>query len=533
MLVALYGRVSTQRQENERTIESQIMEIETFVKEKGHVIVKRYLDDGWSGASVVRPSLDELRLDATKGIWEAVVVYDPDRLARDYFLQELVTTELLGIGVEILYVTTPPVVSDSDKLLRDVKGVFAAYERSKIAERCRIGKLRKTREGHIVTTIAPYGYKKIPKKRTVEAHYEIDPLEAKVVKDIFRWVGEDKMTIRGVVRKLRDLGIKPRNSERGVWNHSTLQRLLKNETYIGTTYYNKSQAVVPVKPLKNEKYKRVLKSSRKSKPREEWVAIPVPVIIEKNLFYKVQEQLRINFELCVRNRRNEYLLVGMVYCNCGRRRTGEGPQHGKHLYYRCTDRIHCHPLPRSCHEHGMNARIVDKLVWQGIANYMSNPDLIVDKIRLWKATKSSRTNETTINVDMLKKELEKLSKEEQRYLKAYGSGMVTMGVFKSSIDDLKLRRHAIERQIDKADKEIKETNVLLPEESDVAKFCDLAQETLKELSFEAKRAILLKVVDKIIGNQKELKIQGYLPIERNQNVELWSECRDCRFAKRR
>jgi site-specific DNA recombinase len=83
-LVAIYGRVSSSNQEQEGTIETQLSAVNDFASKNGYVIVQKYTDEGWSGDSIVRPALDQLRMDAKKKIWSAVIMYDPDRLARRY-----------------------------------------------------------------------------------------------------------------------------------------------------------------------------------------------------------------------------------------------------------------------------------------------------------------------------------------------------------------------------------------------------------------------------------------------------------------
>mgnify|MGYP001563851979 FL=1 len=93
-LIAVYGRVSTSNQENEGTIETQLSAVREFAQKNNYVIVQEYLDNGWSGDSIVRPALDQLRMDVKKKIWEAILMYDPDRLARRYSYQELVMDEL-------------------------------------------------------------------------------------------------------------------------------------------------------------------------------------------------------------------------------------------------------------------------------------------------------------------------------------------------------------------------------------------------------------------------------------------------------
>ena len=78
-LIAIYARVSTARQEEDGTIENQLSVLREYAQTNGHVIVKEYIDEGWSGDTLVRPQLDELRQTARAKLWSAVLIYDPDR----------------------------------------------------------------------------------------------------------------------------------------------------------------------------------------------------------------------------------------------------------------------------------------------------------------------------------------------------------------------------------------------------------------------------------------------------------------------
>src|SRR3989344_2769372 len=162
-LIGTYARVSTSRQEEEGTIETQLAALREFAQKNGYRIVKEYIDDGWSGDILARPALDELRQDAKQKLWEGVLIYDPDRLARRYSYQELVMDELREAGVEILFITVSAPKNSEDKILHGVRGLFAEYERAKITERFRLGKLRNIKEGHVINSEAPYGYTRIRK----------------------------------------------------------------------------------------------------------------------------------------------------------------------------------------------------------------------------------------------------------------------------------------------------------------------------------------------------------------------------------
>src|SRR3989344_4209839 len=297
-LISVYGRVSTSNQENEGTIETQLSAVKDFAQKNNYTIVQEYLDEGWSGDSIVRPALDQLRIDAKKKLWDAVLIYDPDRLARRYSYQELIMDELREAGVEVIFVTISAPKNSEDKILHRVRGLFAEYERAKISERFRLGKLRKVKEGHILTTEAPYGYTYIRNNREKKIHgyYEINEAEAKIVRMIFSCIANQHMAIREVVRQLQQRGIAPRKSKRGVWNTSSLHNMLRNKTYIGEGHWGASYSVVPENPIKIEKYKKLRKSSRRMRPEEEWIAskIPVPAIMDGDLFDRTRAQLKKN-----------------------------------------------------------------------------------------------------------------------------------------------------------------------------------------------------------------------------------------------
>ena len=539
-IVAIYARVSSQRQEEEQTIDTQILAIKDYAKEHNLTIVKEYKDEGWSGTILARPSLDELRLDARSKMWEAVIVYDPDRLARKYSYQSLIIDELEEIGIKILFVTTPPPRDDSDKLLMGVKGLFAEYERARIADRFRLGKLRKAREGNVVTTEAPYGYTYIPKQGKKDGYYKINKVEAEVVKLIYSLIGEKGYTIRKVIKQLQELDIKPRKSKRGVWNNSTLVSLLRNETYIGKAHYLKSYGVVPENPLKHEKYKKVKKTSRKMRPTEDWIEIATPRIISDDLFYKTREQLKNNFELSNRNRKNEYLLSGRIFCVCGQRRAGEGPQKGKHLYYRCTDRVHTYPLPPQCSERGINARIADRLVWEGLTDLITSSDLIQKQVEGWVSRRQPASISLNGSTDTLKNELEKLKKEEQKYIKAYGAEIITFNQLQDLVNDIKVKKASIEGQLKNIVTEQKEVKIKMPSSYDIERVANRASEVLKEieddtkpkLRFDKKQVFVRKLVDKIVANQAEMTVSGYLPLGKDKNyVKFRSFGRDCWIAE--
>ncbi|MGY3695036.1 site-specific DNA recombinase [Bradyrhizobium sp. USDA 3240] len=524
-LIAIYARVSTARQEEEGTVETQLIALRDFAHQHGYSIVKEYIDDGWSGDILARPSLDQLRQEARGKTWQAVLVYDPDRLARRYSYQELVMDELREAEIEIIFVTVSAPKNSEEKILHGVRGLFAEYERAKIAERFRLGKLRKVKEGHILVSEALYGYNYIPKLDGKHGYYEVNPEEARIVKLIFSWVADDGCTLRKVVRRLQGLGIKPRRSKRGVWNTSTLSTLLRHKGYIGEAHWGASYAVAPQHPIKQDAYRKVKKTSRRMRPGDEWFIIPVPAIIDKELFERARAQLDANFALSQRNKKNEYLLAGKIRCVCGRTRTGEGPMQGKHLYYRCSDRVLSFPLSATCKERGINARVADRLVWEKIANLMGSEELLSEQVSRWLGTRRAKLQSSGGDVAAAEKEVTALKAQGHRYNKAYGAGLFTVEQLREYTIPLREKLALLKNEIASAQQESSAIDVTeMPSASEIREFSDAAQTMLHNLSFQARRAILLSTVEQVVGTPQQLQVHGYIPVK--DHVEFKTSHRD-------
>ncbi|HEX5925947.1 MAG TPA: recombinase family protein, partial [Baekduia sp.] len=160
MRVALYARVSTERQEERGTVGSQLELLRAAARADDHDVVAEFVDDGYSGARLDRPALDRLRDTAEAGALDAVLCLCPDRLARAYAYQVLILEELERFGVPVRFLDGPAPGDDPQaKLLVQVQGVIAEYERAKIAERYRRGKLHRARAGEVFFWKVPYGYR--------------------------------------------------------------------------------------------------------------------------------------------------------------------------------------------------------------------------------------------------------------------------------------------------------------------------------------------------------------------------------------
>jgi len=254
MRTAIYARVSSERQERERTIGSQLEALRAYAAENQLSVKGEFADEGYSGARLDRPSLDRLRDAAERGEFEVVLVFCADRLARKFVLQALIMEELEQFEVKVIFLEGGVADDPLSKLTHQITGAVAEFERAKITERYRRGKLYRARRGEIVSPDAPYGYARIPRRDGVPAHAEVDATEAAVVRRIFCDYVERGLTVRQIAKALTLEHI-PTPGGGGQWVWSTVDRILGEEVYIGTYYYNRRHCV-PVESKPGQKRQR-------------------------------------------------------------------------------------------------------------------------------------------------------------------------------------------------------------------------------------------------------------------------------------
>src|SRR6266542_5117670 len=241
---AIYARVSSEQQADAHTIASQVAALQARVAADGLPLLPdhHFLDEGYSGATLIRPALERLRDAAALGTITRLYVHSPDRLARKYAYQVLLVDELQRAGVEVVFLNRELGHTPEDELLLQVQGMMAEYERAKIIERHRRGKRYAAHAGSVnVMSKAPYGYRYVTKHEGEgKARYEIAIEEARVVRQIFDWVGRDRLSIGEVCRRLTQAKELTRTG-RTQWDRSALWAMLKNPAYMGVAAFGKTR----------------------------------------------------------------------------------------------------------------------------------------------------------------------------------------------------------------------------------------------------------------------------------------------------
>jgi len=521
MKIAVYARVSTNRQMQSQSIEQQIDRLQEAITQHSEWELAAehiYRDDGYTGAKLNRPGLDRLRDAASMAAFVLVLVTAPDRLARKYVHQVLLIEELHNLGCDIQFLERPMKDDDPhDQLLLQIRGAVAEYERNLIADRMRRGRQAKLRAGTLLPwTRAPYGYILDPERPRDPGRVQIDPVKAKIVQQIFAWYTdpETAVSIHWVVRQLNKQRIPtPRGGKR--WNPSTVRNMLRSPTYIGTAYSGRTRPI-PARRRKSALLPVGRGESIQATPMEEWIAVSVPAIIDQEIFDAAQARLEKNQNMARRNNTShEYLLRGLVSCGqC--RLSSTGRSQGKYHYYKCRGRTDVHRAAKGerCTARYVPSQALDELVWQDLCHIVANPDLITHELERaqageWLPQALQAKRNTVCHV------LARLERQQERLLDVYLAEIIMRDEFERKRQELTRTQNGLQQQLRQLEHQAQKQIETLTLANNIQEFCQRIRPTLDHLNFEQRRQLVVLLIDRVIVDDEKVEIRYVIPTSPN------------------
>jgi DNA invertase Pin-like site-specific DNA recombinase len=335
-----YARVSTYEQAEKGT---SIDEQKRIIFEKclhhGWQLVQIYCDEGASGGMIDRQGLRDLQRDAQMGLFQTIMFTKSDRLARSIRDLSNLWHDWTERGLEIICVEQPEINSNGiyGKMLRNLLGIFAEWERDIIIERTTSGRMARWKKIEAIMGTLPYGYEFDRNNRKIVLH----PEKALICKRIFKMYLHQEIGTRDIARRLSKASIpSPRGKKK--WHFATIGKILKNPAYAGKSELNMYK-IEYVMGRNDHQYRR---RSKEKKDRSKWITISFPPIISQNSHQKILERMKLNSTLLFK-RGNKYhgenfLLENIhVICGeCGGKMTihaleKRNPPSTYYTYYRC------------------------------------------------------------------------------------------------------------------------------------------------------------------------------------------------------
>jgi len=526
---ATYIRCSSDEAKKEGySPETQREKVQQNIKENGWQIDNNhiYSDIGFSGGTDKRPGLQQLLQDARNKEFDVVVVYRMDRFFRNLRLLLNTVGELRDLGIEFKSVTEPfDTSTPTGRAMFANVGVFAEWMREIGLESRDEGMIKAMKEGKWLGGTPPYGYKLNKDAQKLE----LDKEEVPVIKIIYKWLVDDKLSEYKIQKKINSMGVptkfdrlgrKKKTESKCWWNRRTIGRILRNEIYTGTFYYRK------------QKHLGRVKSGNNLRPKEEWIRVEDKniQIISQKIFEKAQQQLKKNKELSSRNTKQVYVLQHKIICGldgyhyqCATRhyhskKTGDSR---KTKYYFCTG-IRSYFSPKGCSAPTISESRILPPVWDKLKEIFTNPEIIMQELEDYLKQRGKK-NQIQQKLNSIENILNSFNTKRERYAELYAESSITKDFYDKKIQECEKEIEGLQKEKEKL------SHLLLTEEERQKRIKSIKElylqleESLESATYEVKVEILQRLVEKIVKTDNKLDIEFNIPFDESY-LKPTSEC---------
>ena len=456
MNVAIYARVSTQQQvEHGYSLQTQVDACTKKAKELGATSIKTYVDDGYSGAYLERPALDDLRDAVAQKLHDVVIIYDIDRLSRDT-MHLLLLTEELEKNARLVYVNSEYNKTPEGQLFFEIRGSFAKYERIKIQDRFQRGKRGKLRKGLPISDHKVFGY------AWQDDNYVLNPVTAEIVRSMFdRYVNH----LGGIQALANWLNSQDTPSPQGrKWSSLAVNRILRRRMYTGEyfayTHYKKKVSAT--------------KFTKTKRDESEWIPMQCPAIIDKETFEKAQDKLHRNKTLKIRETNNISLFANVLYCaDCGRKMPPMTNSKTHRKYYQCYSRI----LKTPCKNHVVGVDVLDEMVWNKLKQVCRSESVL----KKYVAENQPHQKDET---ESIKKELAQIETKRQAIMNWFSANLISAEESTQKLQALKKQEQTLTEKLESKKQDI-------PTQ-------DIVKDARRKITKEEKRKFVLDHIQKVI-----------------------------------
>jgi len=479
MKAAIYCRVSTDNQEAEGTsLQTQLESCLKYCQNKGYQVAYRF-SEAYSGLTLERPKLNELRELVRVGEIDVIVVYCLDRLSRDPTHGVILTQELEKHAVKLEAVTEDVDNTELGKLISYIRGFASKLEAEKIKERTGRGKRARARGGRMPGGFhITYGYDYIPVSQNNGGRRVINEREASWVRQIYQWLANDGLTLGAIRNNLMAMNVPTKKGK--FWTKVAINSILKNPAYTGRTYA----------------FTCNIKRKPRRKPQEEWIEIPdvTPAIISQELFDAAQKQLQINRAKATRNTKREYLLSGHVKCRqCGHAYVGGITRSGRadgsyRRLYRCLGKWKDRVATELCHNKSWGADKLEAMVWGELERYLSDRDLLVNELEKQRQD-ANQLGLFEDQFQQVERQIRALDREQRQLLQWALKGFPADQV-ESENKRLNKARETLKTRKAELEKQLKACQDAVTSIPNLESFIERMQDGIANLDFKGKRQVL-------------------------------------------
>ena len=533
MNIAAYCRVSTDKEDQLNSLETQKEFFLEYTKRTGDNLIKLYADEGISGTKIKnRKEFQRMLADAEKGLFDMVVVKDISRFARNTVDLLQSVRKLKSLGIETQFLTANMTSMGNSEFVLTIFGALAQEESANTSKRIKFGKKMNAEKGRVPNIV--YGYDK-----TIGDYFNlsINEEEAKVIRQMYKWYTEEGFGGAKIANMLNERGVKTKRGNN--WSQNSVCRILTNEIYTGKIINGKEEVA------------DFLTGQRKEKDESEWLVTLRPElrIIDDEIFDRAQEILKgrhDSFKMTHERQSNKHLFSTLIKCkDCGWsfRRT---VRQYKNTYIRWVCSGHNGRGADSC----PNAITVDEeeliqVLQEYFQDVLGKKKKVIDHVikefqRVYKAKDENVEYEKELTT-----ELNRLRKAREKYMDMYTDDLISreelnekIGGMRKEIDRLENELKMVSYNLTKGEQLEAILNGTFKEMEDITDVHEMTNTQLKRLinKIEVDKDGNVDIYLRLIGDlglDETVLIDGYESTEENKDdhQEEQSDQKETKAAK--
>ena len=498
-MVALYARVSSDRQDVDLSVAAQLRALRDFAAKHGYVVAREYVDEAESGRIADRPQFRRMLEAASRSDapFQEILVWKFSRFTRKREHAVAFKSMLRRRGVRVVSITEHADDSPTGKLMEAIIESVDEFYSENLAQEVTRGMREAAARGFWIATYAPYGYRKVHVQDGAKQRpkLERDPPADAVVRRIFDLTLQGH-SVLGIVRVLNAEGIPTRNG--GRWLKNTVHGMLTNEAYTGTLVWGtRSKDNAP--PVRVED--------------------AFPAIVTTEEFARVNQLLQSRAPKTVHPRRasSPYLLSGLVMCEaCGRALTAAEAKSGRYTYYVCQSL-----LKRgrdACTTPRLNAKRFEATIIDQIRDHILTESNIRDLVRLLDEEMDGVAREQRLRLEAIEDELVEVRRRLGRVWQVIETTDVEMADASDRIRAHRERQQRLELAAEDARALLAERRVMLDSADTIAAFAREMSEFLTTSELTESKAFVRSFVKTIRVKPGRATIHYTIPMPEDSPI---------------
>lgn len=482
MKVALYARVSSEKQDTDLSLSAQLRALREYADRNSHQVVREFVDEAESGRTIARPAFKEMITMARRPQkpFDLILVWKYSRFARSREDSIVYKAVLRKNGVQVISINEPFDDTPTGRLLEAIIESLDEFYSDNLGEEVTRGMRESASRGFYLSGKPPYGLRKIRvrdggKERT---KLEVDPYQASIVASIFG----DVLHGKGLTEITKELNRKGIRAPKGKgWGKTGVHIILSNEVYAGTFVWGRNS-------------KRGLEPVR--------VENACPAIVDKGTFNKVQHQLRERAPARLHPKRaaSRFLLSGLARCgHCGKALVGQDAKGGQFSYYVCGT------LNKkgagSCPARYLNSAKFEGLVVDKIKEHILTDENLTRLVHLVNEEMDSASKSYRDELDAISDEVINISHRLEHLYDAIETGKINLDDLAPRIHELRNRQERLQARRVQIETFLSDRRVELASPEIVKSYVDDLRNLLNNSSLAERRAFIRSFV-------KEVKVAG-------------------------